>query len=68
MLKDTLKEQQQNPPKLHFMRQAVNLEKLITMYETGEISLGDEVFLMNGRVVKKEDRFQRAEGPRWHEV
>jgi hypothetical protein len=50
------------------MRQAVNLEKLITMYETGEISLGDEVFLMNGRVVKKEDRFQRAEGPRWHEV
>jgi hypothetical protein len=24
--------------------------------------------LMNGRVVKKEDRFQRAEGPRWHEV
>lgn len=50
------------------MSQAVNLEKLIAMYENDEIALGQEVWLINGRVVKEEDKYQKVEGPRWHEV
>ena len=71
-LKDLLKkekEEEKNPPKFHFLQsQVINIEKLITMYENDEILLGQEVWLINGRVVKEEDKDQEGEGPRWHEV
>ena len=70
-LKDLLKKEKEekNPPKFHFLQsQIINIEKLITMYENDEISLGQEVWLINGRVVKEEDKDQEGEGPRWHEV
>jgi hypothetical protein len=77
MLKDLLKMEKEGktPPRnllrlpLPFLQsQAINIEKLITMYENEEIQLGQEVWLINGRVVKEEDKDQEGEGPRWHEV
>ena len=72
MLKDLLKnekEEEKNPTRLPcFPSQAINIEKLIAMYENDDISPGQEVWLINGRVVKEEDKDQEGEGPRWHEV
>ncbi|KIN06961.1 hypothetical protein OIDMADRAFT_174054 [Oidiodendron maius Zn] len=63
-----VKEEEKTPPKYHFLQsQAVNIEKLISMYENDEIKLGQDAWLINGRVVKEEDKDQEGEGPRWHE-
>jgi hypothetical protein len=68
-LKGILNSQRLNPPELPFLKQTVNLEKLISMYENGETSVGQEVFLMNGRVVTKEEMMTpKREGPCMSEV
>jgi hypothetical protein len=75
MLKDLLKELQEDPSKFNSQKlpflenQAINVEKMIAMYKNDEISFGQEVWLINGRVVKEEDvKHKKAEGPLWHEV
>ena len=72
MLKDLLKqekEEEKNPTRPPcFPSQAINIEKLIAMYENNEIELSQEVWLINGCVVKEESKYQDGEGPRWHEV
>ena len=74
MIKDLLKEIQEdlskyNLQKLPFLEnQAINAEKMIALYENNEISFGQEVFLVNGCVVKEEDFQKPGPGPRWHEV
>jgi hypothetical protein len=73
-LKNLLKEIQEDPPKyappmLPFLKiTAINVEKMIALYENNEISFGQEVFLVNGCVVKEEDFQKPGPGPRWHEV